>query len=185
MILLLDNYDSFTHNLFQLIESLGYRVEIRSNNKITLEGIKRLNPEKIVISPGPGTPDHTGVCRLAIRSFYKTLPILGVCLGHQCIGSAFGADIIPASQLIHGQAIDIYHHASKLFKDLPSPFSAARYHSLVIDHVPPEFVRTAWDDHGDIMAIEHTDYPLFGVQFHPESFMTLDGERIMQRFLNE
>ncbi len=185
MILLIDNHDSFTYNLFQLIESLGFRVKVFLNDKITLEEIEQLGPQKIVISPGPRTPEHAGICNAVIRTFYKTLPILGICLGHQCIGSVFGADIVQARRLIHGRTTHIHHRASRLFNNLPSPFSAARYHSLVIDRVPDGFVQTAWDDHRDIMAIEHPGYPLYGIQFHPESFMTVEGKHIMRIFLNE
>jgi anthranilate synthase component 2 len=184
MILLIDNYDSFTYNLFQLIETRHFKVKVCLNDQITLEEINGLNPDKIVISPGPKTPDSTGICVPAIKAFHHKIPIMGICLGHQCIGSAFGAGINQARQLIHGQAIDIFHRSSRLFAELPNPFPAARYHSLVIDHVPPGFVQTGWDANHDIMAIEHTEFDLFGIQFHPESFMTVDGKHIVQKFLN-
>ena len=184
MILLIDNYDSFTYNLFHLIASLGFSVQVFQNDKITLGDITQLNPQKIVISPGPKTPQSSGICIPAVKAFYKTRPILGICLGHQCIASAFGSDIVPATRLIHGQTTEIFHHSSRLLDGLPSPFPAARYHSLKIDGTPPGFTKTGWDAEQDIMAIEHETYPLFGIQFHPESFMTKDGEHILRKFLN-
>ncbi len=184
MILLIDNYDSFTYNLFQLIETLQFKVKVCLNDQITLEEIRRLNPEKIVISPGPKTPELAGICVPAIQAFHKKVPIMGICLGHQCLGAAFGTGIIQATQLIHGQATDVFHRSSRLFEGLPNPFPAARYHSLVIDHVPSGFVQTGWDADHDIMAIEHQEFELYGIQFHPESFMTEDGKHIVQKFLN-
>ncbi len=184
MILLIDNYDSFTYNLFQLIESLQFPVKVIVNDAVSLEDIKQLNPAKIVISPGPKTPEFTGICIPVIRAFYQSVPIMGICLGHQCIGSAFGAKTIQAKQLIHGQAMDVFHQSSRLFETLPNPFPAARYNSLVIDRTPSEFNETGWDINHDIMAIEHKEFDLYGVQFHPESFMTEGGKTIMQKFLH-
>ncbi len=184
MILLIDNYDSFTYNLFQLIESLGGAVKVFPHDGITLEEIRSLRPEGIVISPGPKTPSSTGICIPVIRTFHASVPILGICLGHQCIGTAFGAHVQAAKRLIHGRTTKIFHSNSKLLAGLPDPFYAARYHSLALNFVPSEFVKTAWDRLGDIMAMEHSEHPLFGIQFHPESFMTDHGAHIMRNFLH-
>lgn len=184
MILLIDNYDSFTYNLYQLIESLGGAVKVFPHDRITLKEIQNFNPESIVISPGPKTPSSTGICIPLIRKFYASIPILGICLGHQCIGVAFGSRMQPAKRLIHGRTTKIFHPNSKLLAGLPDPFYAARYHSLALDAVPPGFVKTAWDCVDDIMAMEHAEYPLFGIQFHPESFMTDCGAQIMQNFFH-
>jgi len=184
MIILIDNYDSFTYNLYQLIESLGFQVKVYSNDKIDPDGIAKLSPERIVISPGPKTPLEAGVSCDIIRRFYKSIPILGVCLGHQCIGSVFGSTIIPAKHMIHGRATPIFHNNHELFKGISSPFSGARYHSLVIDQVPDQFEQIAWDDNDDIMGIAHRTLPVFGVQFHPESFMTRHGAQLLINFLN-
>lgn len=184
MILLIDNYDSFTYNLYQAIGSLGYAVKVVTHDEITLEDVAKLKPEKIVISPGPKTPKEAGICVPVIERFYREIPILGICLGHQSIGEAFGVCVKPATEVMHGQPIDIHHVGGKLFQNISTPFKAARYHSLVIERTPEPFLKTAWDRNGDIMAIEHPDYPLFGVQFHPESFMTSAGKTILQNFFN-
>jgi len=185
MILLIDNYDSFTYNLYQLIESLGYNTLVCLNDKITLRDIENINPDKIVISPGPRTPQFSGICSELIKNYYKEIPMLGVCLGHQCLGAVFGTGLKQANKLIYGKTDLINHHSSKLFKEIKNPFLAARYNSLVIDSVPSEFNLTAWDNTKDIMAMEHKHFPLYGVQFHPESFMTKHGKIIVNNFLNE
>jgi anthranilate synthase/aminodeoxychorismate synthase-like glutamine amidotransferase len=185
MILLLDNYDSFTYNLYQQITILGHEVQVVANDGITVDTIAALRPEKIIVSPGPKDPDHSGICLDVIAAFYKTIPILGVCLGHQCIGQLFGATVARAPQVVHGKTSPIHHNAQGIFKDLPDPLVVARYHSLVIDVVPPGFIHTAWTDDGVIMALQHEQYPLYGVQFHPESFMTEHGNQLMRNFLDE
>ncbi len=185
MILIIDNYDSFTYNLAQLVECLGYTCEVIYNDKISIDEIIKKNPDKIIISPGPGTPDDAGISQKVIKRFYKTTPILGVCLGHQCVGVIFDAKLIHASQVMHGKTSQIQHNGNKLFNGTPLPFTAARYHSLAIDKVKKPLKVTARSDDDTIMAIEHENYPLYGVQFHPESFMTKGGEQIIRNFLNE
>lgn len=185
MILLIDNYDSFTYNLSQQIATLGYNVQVVTHDAITVDEIAKLHPEKIVISPGPKSPDHSGICQDVIAAFYKTIPILGVCLGHQCIGQLFGAQVVHAPEIMHGRTSPVHHNAIGLFKGLPSPLTVARYHSLVLDAVPKNFTLTAWTDKAIIMAIKHDTYPLYGIQFHPESFMTEQGNQLMRNFLDE
>lgn len=180
MILLIDNYDSFTYNLYQQIESLGAKVIVKKHD----EDISKLKPSKIVISPGPGRPEDAGISMKVIKKFYKSTPILGVCLGHQCIGEIFGSNIIQAKNILHGKTSDIFHTEDKLFHGLTNPVTVARYHSLVIDKTPKDFSLTAWDENDEIMAIHHNRYPLFGIQFHPESFLTTEGNKLMQNFLN-
>lgn len=183
MILLIDNYDSFTYNLYQQIASQGHDVLVAKHDEISIDEIKTLRPSHIVISPGPKTPSDSGVSMDVIREFYRTTPILGVCLGHQCIGEVFGSKTITAKEIVHGKSSSIIHTFEGLFVDVVSPFLAARYHSLMMDKVPDHFTLTAWSDDATIMGIAHNDYPLFGVQFHPESFMTEHGEIIMRNFL--
>lgn len=184
MILLIDNYDSFTYNLYQQLESLGAKTKVVEHDKITLEEIEKLFPDKIVISPGPKTPKDSGISMKVIEKFHKTIPILGVCLGHECIGEVFGAKIIQAEKILHGKTSKIFHNNKRIFKELENPFLAARYHSLIIDTVPKDFELTAWDENNEIMGIQHKKYPLFGIQFHPESFMTQYGNKIINNFLN-
>ncbi len=185
MILLIDNYDSFTYNLSQLIESLGKKVKVVAHNKITLKEIEKLNPQKIVISPGPKRPENSGISNKVIKKFYKKIPILGVCLGHECIGQVFGSKIIHAKNILHGKTSPVYHSEDKLFKNIKNPFKAARYHSLILNKVPKDFTLTAWTKDDEIMAISHNKYPLVGIQFHPESFLTEQGEKLMHNFLYE
>jgi anthranilate synthase/aminodeoxychorismate synthase-like glutamine amidotransferase len=185
MILLIDNYDSFTYNLYQQVAKLGYEVRVVTHDAITVEQIAQLRPEKIIISPGPKTPDDSGVCLEVIKAFYKTTPILGVCLGHQCIGQLFGAKVIHAPKVVHGKTSAIRHASAGIFARLPDPLVVARYHSLIIDRVPLDFTRTAWTNDGLIMGIQHKQYPLHGIQFHPESFMTEYGNNLMRNFLVE
>ena len=185
MILVIDNYDSFTYNLVQQIESLGAKTRVFANDRITTEEIKNLKPEKIIISPGPGRPSESGVSPAVIKEFYQQIPILGVCLGHEAIGEIFGSKIVHAKEIRHGKVSDIYHTEDKLFRGARNPFKAARYHSLVIDQVPEAFELTAWTSDDEIMAIHHKQFPLYGVQFHPESFLTVEGEKLMTNFLNE
>jgi len=185
MVVIIDNYDSFTYNLYQQVSSLGYDTKVVFNDTISIDEIEKLNPERIIISPGPGTPKNAGISNLVIKEFYKEIPILGVCLGHQCIGAVFGAGICSAKKLIFGKTTVINHRSSKLLRDIKNPFKAARYHALTLDRQPEEFRIIAWDENNDIMGIEHEKYKLFGLQFHPESFMTSVGNKIMQNFLDE
>ncbi|MCA1062984.1 aminodeoxychorismate/anthranilate synthase component II (plasmid) [Cytobacillus spongiae] len=188
MILLIDNYDSFTYNLYQYIEELGEDVLVKRNDEITLEEIKKLNPSGIILSPGPGKPENSGVCIPIIQNLHASVPILGVCLGHQAIGTVFGATIEIAGKVMHGKTSLIKHSGGGLFDYLPQPLEVMRYHSLVIKKgtLPPplETVAMAMDD-GEIMAIKHMKHPLFGVQFHPESIGTKTGKKIIQNFINE
>lgn len=184
MILLIDNYDSFTYNLYQLIASLGFDVLVKKNNEITIEEIINLKPDKIIISPGPKRPEDAGISIDVIKYFYKTIPILGVCLGHQCIGKLFGAKITHAKEVLHGKTSIINHTGKGVFINVKNPFLAARYHSLAIEKVPEDFNLHAWAEDGEIMAIQHNFYPLYGIQFHPESFMTEDGITIINNFMS-
>jgi anthranilate synthase/aminodeoxychorismate synthase-like glutamine amidotransferase len=183
MILLIDNYDSFTYNLYQQIVTLGYEVKVATHDSITVQDIATLSPEKIVISPGPKDPNHSGICLDVVAAFYTTIPILGVCLGHQCIGRLFGAEVIHAPAAVHGKTSLVRHASTGVFKNLPNPLSVARYHSLVISKIPADFIRTAWTDDDVTMGIQHKQYPLHGIQFHPESFMTEHGDQLMRNFL--
>lgn len=183
MILLIDNYDSFTYNLYQQIAGLGEKVLVKEHDRITIKEIEQLKPKKIVISPGPKRPEDSGISNEVIRKFHQTIPILGVCLGHECIGQIFGAKVIHASQILHGKTSEIFHQEKALFEGLSQPFSAARYHSLILDKVPKNFTLTAWTRDNEIMAIQHDKYPLYGVQFHPESFLTEEGNKLMHNFL--
>ncbi len=186
MVLLIDNYDSFTFNLYQYLSELGAKVIVQRNDRITLEKIEEIKPHAIVISPGPSTPLNTGICNEVIRHFSPRLPILGVCLGHQCIGYTFGATIQRAKEIMHGKSSLIYHDNQGILKGLPNPFSAIRYHSLVVanEGLPDCLKVTCWTADGTIMGIRHHEYPVEGVQFHPESFMTENGKEIMRNFLN-
>lgn len=185
MILIIDNYDSFTYNLYQQIESLGAKTRVFQHDKITISQIEKLKPSKIIISPGPKRPVDSGISLKAVQKFYTRIPILGVCLGHECIGQIFGSKVVHARKIMHGKTSDIYHNGTKLFSGLKNPFPAARYHSLIIDKVPEEFTLTAWTKNHEIMGIQHQNYPLFGVQFHPESFLTEEGNKLMANFLHE
>ena len=185
MILLIDNYDSFTYNLYQLFCSFGAKVKVARNDKITLKEIARLRPKKIVISPGPGRPKGAGVCLDIIKNFGGKIPMLGVCLGHQAIAENFGGRIVRAKKLMHGKTSKIFHSGEGLFKGVKNPFVATRYHSLVVSEraLPKCLEITARADDGAIMGLRHREYPLFGVQFHPESIMTKEGKKIMGNFL--
>ena len=190
MILLIDNYDSFTYNLVHYVEELGHNVQVYRNDKISLKKISKLDPKKIIISPGPCTPNEAGICLDLVKRFYDKLPILGVCLGHQSIGQAFGAKIIKASKIMHGKTSKVSNLGSKIFKGLPTSFEATRYHSLVIKNgtLPKNFrviSETIDNKKNVIMGIEHESYPCYGVQFHPESIASVPfGKKIMKNFLN-
>lgn len=183
MVLLIDNYDSFTYNLYQQVAALGYEVAVKKHDEVTIDQIAAMSPSHIIISPGPKRPEDSGISMEAIGEFYTKVPILGVCLGHQCIAQFFGSGIIGAPRIMHGKTDLIRHEGLGIFAEVPNPFTAARYNSLVIDAVSDELQPTAWSDDGTIQAIQHPDYPLFGVQFHPESFMSEHGEKIMRNFL--
>jgi anthranilate synthase/aminodeoxychorismate synthase-like glutamine amidotransferase len=186
VVLLIDNYDSFTWNLAHRLGELGARVEVVRNDAITVDEIARRAPERLVISPGPGRPETAGVTVEAIRQFAGRLPILGVCLGHQALSVAFGGRVERAPAPMHGKTSMVVHDGSHLFAGLSGPFEAGRYHSLVIprDAMPPDFVVTAWvEEDGVIMGVRHTSQPIFGVQFHPESVLTTVGHRLLQNFL--
>ena len=189
MILIIDNYDSFTYNLVHYVEEHNYKVQVFRNDKITLQKIRKLKPKKIIISPGPCTPDEAGISIDLIKYFYKKFPILGVCLGHQSIGQAFNAKIIKASKIMHGKVSTVTNKGSEIFKGLPKKFDATRYHSLVIkNNTLPEYFKIISDTIDDnkkiIMGIQHIKYPIYGVQFHPESIAaTPYGKKIIKNFL--
>lgn len=186
MLLLIDNYDSFTYNLYQYLSELGADVLVRRNDQITLAEIESMQPERIVISPGPGNPDDAGVSVEVINHFGPQLPLLGVCLGHQCIGAAFGGNVVHAPTLMHGKSSAVYHDGKSVLRDLPSPFEAIRYHSLVVDRptLPDCLEVTAQTSAGVIMGLRHREYPIHGVQFHPESIMTVVGKDLLRNFLD-
>lgn len=185
MLLLIDNYDSFTYNLVQYFQCLQQEVVVYAHDKINLETIAQLAPEYLVISPGPKSPADAGISLAAIKQFYKAIPILGICLGHQCLAHAFGANIIQAPEILHGKTSPIIHHKQGLFKNLPSPFLAARYHSLAVEpaSLPDCFTIDAWADE-TIMAISHRQYPVYGLQFHPEAILTEHGLTLLEHFLH-
>ncbi len=185
MLLMIDNYDSFTYNLVQYLSELGEKVVVYRNNKITLAQIKKLKPKRIVISPGPGTPEESGVSNAVIKELSGKLPILGVCLGHQCIGYVFGGKVSRAKKIMHGKVSDIYHNKKDLFKGIKNPFPATRYHSLLVQPkaFPSALTVTAWTKDKEIMGLRHKTHPTFGVQFHPESILTTSGKQILKNFL--
>jgi anthranilate synthase component 2 len=187
MLLMIDNYDSFTYNLVQYFGELGEEVVVYRNDEITLERIAELKPQRIVVSPGPCTPNEAGVSVPLIKRFAGEIPILGVCLGHQSIGQAYGGHIIHAQQLMHGKTSLIHHRDEGVFKGLPEPFRATRYHSLVIERgtLPECLEVTAWTDDGEIMGVRHRSLPVEGVQFHPESILTEHGHQLLKNFLEE
>jgi anthranilate synthase component 2/para-aminobenzoate synthetase component 2 len=185
MVLVIDNYDSFTYNLVQYLGELGADVRVVRNDAITPDEIAELRPTHIVISPGPGTPDDGGVSNEVIRRFGPTTPVLGVCLGHQCIGQVYGGVVSRAPRLMHGKTSSVYHNGHGLFNGVPSPFTATRYHSLIVEEALPETLAvTAFTRDGEVMGLQHREYPVVGVQFHPESILTDHGKRILQNFLS-
>lgn len=186
MILVIDNYDSFTYNLVQFLGEMGADLHVVRNDKTTLDEIRAMQPTHIVISPGPGTPDDGGVSLDVLKQLGATTPVLGVCLGHQCIGQAFGGVVLRAPRVMHGKTSMIYHNGDPMFADVPNPFEATRYHSLIVEEssLPDVLTVTARTEEGEIMALRHKEYPVYGVQFHPESILTTYGPRLLQNFLN-
>ena len=185
MILMIDNYDSFTYNLVQYLGILGADVKVRRNDQITLEEIDDMAPERVVISPGPGGPQSAGIIVPLIKRFHRSMPILGVCLGHQAVGAAFGGRIVSAARLMHGKISQIHHDGRGVFRDVPDPFPATRYHSLAVEKgtLPPCLEISATAEDGEIMGLRHREYPVHGIQFHPESILTEEGMHILQNFL--
>ncbi len=187
MLLIIDNYDSFTYNLVQYFGEMGATMEIRRNDQLTLDDIAKLKPDHICISPGPCTPNEAGISNDVIRKFGATTPLLGVCLGHQCIGHVFGGDVVRAGRLMHGKISRMHHTGESVFANMPQDFEATRYHSLLVkrDTLPAclEITATALDDENEIMGLRHRDLPIHGVQFHPESILTQEGKRLLKNFL--
>jgi anthranilate synthase/aminodeoxychorismate synthase-like glutamine amidotransferase len=185
MLLILDNYDSFTYNLVQYFGELGADMKIFRNDVITVEEIEALKPERICISPGPCTPTEAGISCELIEKLGASIPILGVCLGHQSIGQVYGGDVVRADRLMHGKTSPIHHAGKSVFADMPCPFEATRYHSLIVkrETLPDCLEITAWTDEGEIMGLQHKHHPVHGVQFHPESILTQDGKRLLENFL--
>jgi anthranilate synthase component 2 len=186
MILVVDNYDSFTYNLVHYLAELGVETLVRRNDAVTVQDAIAMKPEAVLLSPGPCAPDQAGICLPLLRGAPEDMPVLGVCLGHQAIGQALGGDVIRAKALMHGKTSQILHDGQGLFKDIPSPFTAVRYHSLAIDRatLPKELKVTAWTEDGEIMAVQHESRPIVGVQFHPESILTQHGHRLIANFLD-
>ena len=186
MVLMIDNYDSFTYNLVQYFGELGADLIVYRNDKISISQVIKLEPEKIIISPGPCTPNEAGMSCQLIRDYAGRVPILGVCLGHQCIGQVFGGNIVRANRLMHGKTSPIYHKNREIFQGLPSPFDATRYHSLIIqnDSLPDCLELTAWTDEEEIMGIQHKEMSIYGVQFHPESILTIEGKKLLGNVLS-
>jgi anthranilate synthase/aminodeoxychorismate synthase-like glutamine amidotransferase len=186
MILVIDNYDSFTFNLVQYLGELGAEMRVFRNDKITVEEAVALNPEKVLVSPGPCTPKEAGVSCDIIREFGPRLPLFGVCLGHQSIGEVYGGNVVRADRLMHGKTSPMIHEGKSVLKGLPSPFDATRYHSLIIERnsLPDCLEITAWTAEGEIMGVQHKQHPVHGVQFHPESILTLEGKKLLQNFLD-
>lgn len=185
MLLVIDNYDSFTYNIVQYFGELGSEMEVHRNDQITLDEIREKAPERICVSPGPCTPTEAGISCDVIREFGSSLPVFGVCLGHQSIGQVFGGDVVRAERLMHGKTSPVYHQGTGLFKDLPSPFEATRYHSLIVkrETLPDCLEITAETKEGEIMGLKHKELPVYGVQFHPESILTEEGKKLLKNFL--
>jgi anthranilate synthase/aminodeoxychorismate synthase-like glutamine amidotransferase len=186
VILVIDNYDSFVYNIVQCLGKWEKNIRVFRNDQITVRQIAGLDPDAILISPGPGNPTQAGVCIEAIKAFAGKIPILGVCLGHQCIGEAFGGKVVRAKRLMHGKVSAIYHDGKTIYKGLPKPFDATRYHSLIVenDSLPGELQVSAWTKEGEIMGLRHKIFPVEGVQFHPESILSTEGPKILERFIS-
>jgi len=185
MLLVIDNYDSFTYNIVQYLGELGAQMLVKRNDELTIEQIEKLAPERIVISPGPCSPNEAGISNEVIRAFGPRMPLLGVCLGHQCIGQVFGGDVVRAERLMHGKTSPIHHDGAGVFEGVANPFEATRYHSLIVkpETLPAELQITAWTDEKEIMGLRHKTLPIYGVQFHPESILTLEGKKLLANFL--
>jgi anthranilate synthase/aminodeoxychorismate synthase-like glutamine amidotransferase len=184
MLVVIDNYDSFTYNLVQYLGELGADPRVFRNDQVTIAELEALSPKQLVISPGPGEPHDGGISNEALRRFGPAIPVLGVCLGHQCIGHVYGAKVSRAPRLMHGKTSAVYHNGRGLFSGVPNPFQATRYHSLIVEESLPDCLQvTAFTREGEIMALQHKDYPVAGVQFHPESILTEHGKRILRNFL--
>ncbi|MBW1980954.1 MAG: aminodeoxychorismate/anthranilate synthase component II [Deltaproteobacteria bacterium] len=185
MILMIDNYDSFTYNLVQYFGLLGVEVQVHRNDQVTIKDVEILRPKRLVISPGPGTPETAGIIVPLIKRFYQDMPILGVCLGHQALGVAFGGEVVHAARLMHGKTSEIRHDGQGVFRNLPDPFTATRYHSLAIHRpsLPDCLEISAESEDGEVMAVRHRQYPVEGIQFHPESILTEQGMNILRNFL--
>ena len=184
MIAVIDNYDSFTYNLVQYLGELGAQVRVFRNDALSVSELDGMQPSHIVISPGPGDPSDAGVSRDIIRELGPRYPLLGVCLGHQCIGDVFGGQVVRAPRLMHGKTSPIYHYNDRLFEGIASPFEATRYHSLIVaEPLPVVLQATAFTKEGELMGLRHREYPIFGVQFHPESILTVAGKQILKNFL--
>jgi len=185
LILIIDNYDSFTYNLVQYLGEFGISIEVFRNDKITVDEIEKMNPERIVISPGPCTPNEAGISLEVVERFAGKIPILGVCLGHQSIGQAFGGEVVRAPSVVHGKTSWISHNNLTIFKNLKNPFEATRYHSLIVkrETLPEVLQITAWTEDGLIMGLKHINLPIWGVQFHPESILTTEGKKLLANFL--
>ncbi len=186
MILMIDNYDSFTYNLVQYLGEMGEELKVYRNDAITIEGIRRLKPNRIVISPGPGSPKDAGISKDVIKILGAKVPVLGVCLGHQCIGEVFGGDVVGAKRLMHGKTSQIFHDGKGIFENIDNPFIATRYHSLLVERktLPKVLEVTAETKEKEIMGLRHKRYPVYGVQFHPESILTQPGKAILRNFLS-
>jgi len=184
-VIVIDNYDSFTYNLVQSVAALGVPVTVHRNDAVTVGEVARAEPLALILSPGPGRPRDAGICAELVRQLGPSVPTLGVCLGHQCIGEVYGATVVRATHLMHGKVSRIHHDGRSLFSDLPNPFAATRYHSLVVEResVPPALRITAWTDDGIVMGLEHVAHPVVSVQFHPESILTLQGTRLLANFV--
>lgn len=186
MIIMIDNYDSFTYNLVQYLGEMGQELIVKRNDEITIEEIEQWQPQCIMISPGPCSPNEAGMSLQIIEHFAQHIPILGVCLGHQAIGQVFGGDVVQAERLMHGKTSPVFHDGKTIFENMPNPFQATRYHSLIVkrETLPSCFEISAWTEEGEIMAIRHKEYPVEGVQFHPESIMTEKGKELIGQFLH-
>ena len=184
MILVIDNYDSFTYNLVQYLGELGATLRVFRNDQIALDEIRALQPSHILISPGPGDPTESGISNAVIREMHNAIPILGVCLGHQCMGYVFGGKVTRAPRLMHGKTSRVFHRGLGIFQGVPNPFDAGRYHSLIVQEPLPEpLIVTAFTDQGEVMGLQHKSAPMFGVQFHPESVLTPNGKQLLKNFL--